>query len=455
MATFTLNIRKVFLGPYSFLQGTFNEYLTINLSWADILMIGVIIIYTTKLIYRQISVRLSQRNISGNNKPSLSIFFLLNPTSRETIFLALFFLWVGLSIFWSQYKPIAFYRFIIFVEIATFIFIAIKSIAQQKWLRLALLAVIINGLFQSILAITQFIHNRSLGFRAFGESVLGLNIDGVAKIIIDGEKHIRAYGTFSHPNILAGFLLIPIFIIFTELFKKFISTRNNNYNISRETLFRRTPLWLIIIIFLVLVSGSMLTLSRSAFLGLIFGMIIFGFLNKKYLSNYLRLSILSIILLATFSFCFFLNSNKIFVSILSTQSLEERNLYQTVARETISMHPLKGVGVGQFVFNEIQNYLNLKSWQYQPVHNVYLLIFSELGIVGLTLFLFYLVTILIWDVKEKYTPNLKLTYATYYCIIFSFLFIFLFDHYFWDIKIGVIIFALPVLFLKTISHREV
>ena len=56
-ATFTFNIRKVFLTPYSFLNGGFNEYTTISLSWADALMIAVILIYTIKYIYKSIFIR--------------------------------------------------------------------------------------------------------------------------------------------------------------------------------------------------------------------------------------------------------------------------------------------------------------------------------------------------------------------------------------------------------------
>jgi len=67
----------------------------------------------------------------------------------------------------------------------------------------------------------------------------------------------------------------------------------------------------------------------------------------------------------------------------SNQSLQERQLYQDVSYETIFRQSYRGIGAGQFILNEHKLHPDLEAWQYQPVHNVYLLIFSELGIVEL------------------------------------------------------------------------
>lgn len=66
LATFTLNIRKVFLTPYSFFNGGFNDYLTFSLNWADILMIAVILIYTMKWILSQLA-QLASAKLSSSN----------------------------------------------------------------------------------------------------------------------------------------------------------------------------------------------------------------------------------------------------------------------------------------------------------------------------------------------------------------------------------------------------
>src|SRR5665648_405144 len=101
--TFTLNIRKVFLTPYSFLNGGFNEYMTMSFSWADLLMLTTILIYTTKSILRQV---INPYYAS----PSLGKSFI--NVSRETFYLLVFLGWAGLSISWSQHRPISAFRFL-------------------------------------------------------------------------------------------------------------------------------------------------------------------------------------------------------------------------------------------------------------------------------------------------------------------------------------------------------
>jgi len=129
--------------------------------------------------------------------------------------------------------------------------------------------------------------------------------------------------------------------------------------------------------------------------------------------------------------------------LLSLKSLDERNPYLNVARGTILEHPIVGVGIGQFVFNEFLKYSNLEGWQYQPVHNVYFLVASELGAIGLILLLLFILFTI-----QKGIAKSNLTAGSFYCIIISFLVIALFDHYFWDIKIGMITFALAIVFLR-------
>ncbi|MFA6193733.1 MAG: O-antigen ligase family protein [Parcubacteria group bacterium] len=479
--TFTLNIRKVFLTPYSFLNGGFNEYMTMSFSWADALMIGTIIIYNIKLIISQFRQAKTTGALLENvirNKSSVIRNYYNDNVSRETFYLLIFLGWVGLSIFWSQYRPIAVYRLLTFVEIALFAYIAVKSLNQQKWVKLAFSAIILNGLFQSLLGIAQFVHNGSLKLHLLGESIIGPNIDGAAKIIIGGEKHIRAYGTLPHPNILAGFLLIPLFIIISEFFQqKFLptsslssslqtnrdplptekaETRMACENVPHETFLGFIPRWALFIILLTIGSGFLLTFSRSAFLGFFIGFSIFlawdSYLQsssrilksnfKFFISLIIALLLITILLLANTSF-------------FSNQSLQERTLFQNVSYETILKHPFTGVGIGQFVASEYQIHPNLENWQYQPVHNIYLLAFSELGTIGLIFFLLWIFSILEWgSSKNRNTGLLRsllLTRLSIYCIVLSFLFIPFLDHYFWDIKLGTIIFVLPIIFILALA----
>ena len=74
------------------------------------------------------------------------------------------------------------------------------------------------------------------------------------------------------------------------------------------------------------------------------------------------------------------------------RALSDRIFYNNVSRETISDNFIAGSGPSAFIF-QIDNYLernnipqNLEHWEYQPVHNIYLLICSEIGIIGFVIF---------------------------------------------------------------------
>ena len=67
-------------------------------------------------------------------------------------------------------------------------------------------------ILQSGLGLMQVVKGGSIQglFYWLGERRFNLNTIGVAKISILGEEFMRAYGTFSHPNSLAGFLLVVL-----------------------------------------------------------------------------------------------------------------------------------------------------------------------------------------------------------------------------------------------------
>jgi O-antigen ligase len=132
-----------------------------------------------------------------------------------------------------------------------------------------------------------------------------------------------------------------------------------------------------------------------------------------------------------------LDLNSIFI-----QSLEERMLYLNVSRGTILANPIAGVGQGQFVI-DMQKFAPkpLESWQFQPVHNVYLIIWSELGIIGLALFLLFVYNM--FHVEQRDNKNVprgtlmeQASFKYLQAVLIGFLFLMFWDHYSWDIQQG-------------------
>jgi len=454
----------VLLTPFSYLNGAFSEYNTFSFSWADLLMLSVIIIYAIKFFLCQYDFgnikgkkTSCYNNLKEHIKNLLSIFFRPWKISHETLFILLFLLWCVVSIAWSIYKPFAIYRSLTLLEILTFFYIVYLVIkADSSFLRYYLYFILFSGTLQSLLCIAQFILGHSLGLSIIGESFVSHGTPGVAKIIIDGVKHIRAYGTFPHPNILAGFLVIPIFIIVGKLFDNFRTKVIHENNIGshsskskaegsisfpRETRLLSKFNILFFILLLINAIGLLLTFSRSAILGLSLGLVIFIFhVNHKNNIKKIVLTLLLLLIMGSFPAINFIHKHS---SLLSIQSLAERDLYNNVSHETINKNLVHGVGIGQFVINEYMFYPNMDGWQYQPEHNSYLLIFSELGAIGFVLFSLMLISL-----TSSIKKGSLLTLLSFYCIIISFCFILFFDHYFWDIKIGTMIFAMGITLIK-------
>ena len=116
-------------------------------------------------------------------------------------------------------------------------------------------------------------------------------------------------------------------------------------------------------------------------------------------------------------------------------SVSYRLLYNQLGLDLISKHPF-GIGIGNQVLYAVDQELYqglglIKLWQWQPIHNIYLLISSEIGIIGLIIFLF-LVGVLI----AKNLALSDLRSMTAMVILGSLLLFGLVDHFPWDLQGG-------------------
>jgi O-antigen ligase len=98
-------------------------------------------------------------------------------------------------------------------------------------------------------------------------------------------------------------------------------------------------------------------------------------------------------------------------------------------------HPLTGVGIGSFIL-KLADYA-LEGAIIEPVHNIFLLAGSELGIIGLLLVIALFISIALSVFKVR-TPNAILASAT----IAGLGVICLFDHYLWSLAPGRMMLAL-------------
>jgi len=349
--------------------------------------------------------------------------------------------------------------------------------------------IILSGFIQSLVGICQFAIQHSIGLLWLKESIISPKLPGVAKIIFNGEPFIRSYGLFPHPNILGGFLVLSIILTITYI-KMF----------HVEHFERVRDKALLYAVLMIQCLALVLTFSKSAIFGLFIGFLYLSvtkcstwnilrdkngiivprgtIINKLpemfHVEHFYRklflIACILILLLAILK----TDMNSLFI-----KSFSEREFYLNVSRGTFLSHPLIGIGAGQFVPNMLV-LSSIQDWQYQPVHNVFLLILNEFGIFLLLAFVYFLFKLFylnpmncstwnnsISSEMKHATKNTNVPRGTFYgagveqfksksillgyfkAILLSFTFIMLFDHYFWDIQQGQIMLWLILGFIAS------
>jgi len=394
------NIKKFIASPLKIEPLT--EFSALFLYLSDILIISILSLWLIRLI--------KTRQFKFKKLPLWGYFLIL------------FIVFLSLSLVLSQNSVIGLY-FLVKILLAIGLFLYLRLNLTKKIFLNALKIFTLGGLIQSFVALEQYICQSSLGLKYLGESVAGLNISGIAKIELLGNKLLRSYGTFAHPNILATFLLLALYSAI------YLSLKHKS----------------VYLLALPIISlGLILTFSRTIlFFGLI-SLIIF------FTHNYLKIKnikILKPILVLFISFAIF---SLVFLPYLTNrfslhkeeQAVSLRIFYNKVSHQIIKTSPFLGVGLGNFIIRLKEIYPDLENWQYQPVHNIYLLISSEIGILGFIAFILFLIFLLRANFLKAKIYNLK--FFMFYFLCFTFLGIALFDHFFFTINQGVLMFWLAL-----------
>lgn len=255
-------------------------------------------------------------------------------------------------------------------------------------------------LFFGSIAILQFLLQSTTGlFWIFGERSFDVATPGIALVELFGKNYMRIYGTFPHPNSLAGFFGVGLLLIMDGDFLK--------------TVFGK-------VIFGVVSLVLILSLSQTVWLTLLGVSVVYLFTKvvKKHFQKKLILSVpltkMILITSVVVSLIVFpVLSNKYVETILLPLFVKERMHLTLAAEEKIKDNFFVGTGLGTS-----PSYTRIL----QPTHNVFLLILSETGVVGLAVLLFFLFNLLSHWKKRKVESR-------FYYIALFFLLTGLTDHY--------------------------
>ncbi len=208
---------------------------------------------------------------------------------------------------------------------------------------------------QVLIAILQVQSGAALGIEFLGEPKVVVGTLGSSFLNLDSGVILRGYGTFPHPNVLAGFLLLSI--LFALYYMKKGWVRNLILIMSTVGIaisFSRVA-WLILLIFVVIYGGNML---------------------YRYIKG--KRGMLSIVPLP-----FLERIGALFVG--GDSSVRDRVELVNHSLEVVKGSWLFGVGGGGYVatMKELSVYTVNGLLLLQPVHNVFLLLFAEYGIIGI------------------------------------------------------------------------
>lgn len=391
---------------FSYVHGVRVDYLSPALYVSDVLIIILFL-----LSFRQVySSRLTRKLISSKLF-ILFLFILLTP------------------LFFTKSPPALLYgmlKLFEFVYLGLFISTQIKKADIPQMIGV----IALTGFFESILAISQFFKQGSVGglLYFFGERTYHLSTIGIAVMNTAGGLIVRPYGTFPHPNVLAFFLFTSI------VFSVYRAKKERNGEIKS----------LLILSFAACQIALLLTFSRVVIiLNILFLLYVFLFLplkekiaTKKKLTGVLVISIFFILYFLLYNLRFFDFQNLI-KDVIPRQDLT------AVSLSIVKNFPIFGIGLNNFFYYQVEFQKHFSTVYLQPVHNIFLLLIAQIGIVGFLIFGYFItVTIvnLVHSVK-KAREVFSFQKAVLFLLI-SILIAGFFDHYFLTIQQGQLMLAL-------------
>jgi O-antigen ligase len=320
---------------------------------------------------------------------------------------------VGLNIFFAANRMVAFFAWIKILELVA---LGVYIVHTKPKFSSLVIPLSIGVFYSSVIAIIQFFLQHSVGglFWFLGERTFSAITPGIAQIPLCFPNRfncplmLRAYATFPHPNVLGGFLAVTIpLLIFNFKFSIFNQTK-------KFLIFDMATIILGII-------ALILTFSRSAW--------VVAVLSSMYVLFKKRKHVFFPVICFSIIFIFFIGNTFGF----QDEAVVVRQQLNAAAISMVRTSPILGNGLGNFLIQLPDYLVSRQIYFLQPVHNIYLLILSETGVVGFAIFLW-----VIW----KTVKNISRKFFIFHFAFFILLLLGLVDHYPLTLQQGQLMFTI-------------
>lgn len=391
-----VNLGKHFELLSSYVGGVLVDYLVPTIFIQDILVVSILLLW------------IFSGGLPRLFKSEGSIF-----EKKEVQFSALFVFSLLLStLVSSRFIPSIYSWVRVFLYFSLFLYTLVEIPVEDNFFKV-LDVISVSVLLVSILGIVQFIGKGSVfnNYLIFGEQPYSAATFGVPKEFFLRKVVVPAYGLFRHPNIFGGFLSITLIWLFSFL------KRRKFYIVS----------------FVLGTISLLFTFSYISWAIFLLGIIFHLFFTQKPQKIKDRKKAVLFLVVVVF-----------FISLLSplfgllkkseNPSVIRRINFTQASYRMIKDRFLFGVGFNNSVaFMDSYNTESKDIRFSQPVHNVFLLIFSEAGVFSFFLFIGF-----IWCSIKR-----LLNSSYFYVFLISVLQIVLlssFDHYFLTIHQTLLLF---------------
>lgn len=259
-------------------------------------------------------------------------------------------------------------------------------------------------------------------------------------------RWLRSYGSFSHPNVFGGYLVVVIVLLL------YLSAGRQDCSIVKIDNVKKvfsSSLFPVssaggFILYSLFFTALFLTFSRSALIVLFISILVYWIIVLKIKYSLYLISYLTLLFIILTTILFPILSSRVPSSSYSEkQSVTERVFGYSDAWQVFKQNAWFGVGAGNYTLTVFEMDKTRSGWSYQPVHNTVFLFATELGIIGIILIIFVIISFIRYQISDsKYLFNYKyLLFGCYLLSVICYLLLTMFDHYLYSSYIGLMMTA--------------
>lgn len=345
--------------------------------------------------------------------------------SKLNLVLSLFVLSLFLSVLFSADRILSLSHLLYFLIGATLLFFSQLFKKEINW-RLVIKAFLVSCFLSALLGIFQFTIQQVPEIKYLVAPHQVSEYAGESVLENSTGRLLRAYGSFDHPNIFGGVMVVALILIIERIAK---TTRRKEWLRS-------------VFIFIVFLSALLISFSRAAWLAFVIALMVrLIFSHRQELVKILMVFGLSVGVAMIFFGAnqSWLSSRILVTGRLENVSVEERWTGLKIASEKIISQPFIPVGLGNYSNFLINKYPGLSAWQYQPAHNLWLLLTAEAGFWSAIIFAAIWLLVVLGNKKRR---------AVAVSLVSALFVLSLFDHWLISLSFG-ILFCFFVLSLSS------